>query len=44
MRVCGVDFSGSEARLVMLEGSMDAYSVIAWSTKKLSLENSVMCP
>lgn len=40
MRVCGVDIAGGDARLVMLEGTIDSYAVIDCSTKKLPLDNS----
>lgn len=40
MRVCGVDISGGDARLAMLEGSAASYSIIDCSTKKLPLQNS----
>lgn len=40
MRVCGIELAGSEARLVILEGSVNSYVVVDCPTKKLPLENS----
>jgi prolyl-tRNA synthetase len=40
MRVCGIELAGSEARLIMLEGSVNSYVVVDCPTKKLPLENS----
>jgi hypothetical protein len=40
MRVCGIEISGSEARLVILDGNANSYQVVDCTTKKLPLDNS----
>ncbi|QNA88694.1 DUF3010 family protein [Massilia sp. Dwa41.01b] len=39
MKVCGVDISGSEARLVVVEGGADGVIVCELETKRISLKD-----
>ncbi len=39
-KVCGIELKGSEARIVVLEGSIDDYKVISTSFDKLKIEDT----